>query len=191
MRILVIYAHPNPGSFNHAVLEAFTNGLGDAGHTVEILDLYDLRFEPRLRTADFAQFTGGEMPGDVRKQQEKVAKADALVFIHPVWHWRAPAILEGWLQRVFSHGFAFRLGPQGVEGILKHEKVLIISTTNGREELYKASGIEAAMRTLDSAMFIHVCGIQHVEHVFLYEVGRDAELRKSYLERAYRLGKTF
>ena len=132
------------------------------------------------------------MPEDVLEQQEKVAQADALAFIHPVWQWGYPAILKGWMDRVFSHGFAYRIGENGQpEGLLKHKKALLISTTMGLEAAYRASGIEDAMKKVDVATLTFVCGIQNVEHVFLYAAATDAEARKGHLDLARRLGKEF
>lgn len=89
------------------------------------------------------------MPGDVLEQQGKVAQADAMAFIHPVWQWVYPAILKGWMDRVFSHGFAYTFDEkEQPEGLLKHKKALLISTTMGLETAYRASGIEDAMKKL-------------------------------------------
>ena len=122
MQVLVVYAHPNPESFNHAVLDAFTRGLKDGGHTFEVVDLYAIKFDPCTKLEDLAQFTGGQMPKDVLDQQQKVAAADALVFISPVQGWWIPAILKGWIDRVFSYGFAYTGSEKGMEGLLKHKK---------------------------------------------------------------------
>ena len=92
MKVLIVFAHPNPQSFNGAVLEAFTSGLQEAGHTLEVVDLYGIGFDPCLSSDEIiAQFTGGQLPQDVLEQQEKVGQADVLAFIYPVWWWRGPA----------------------------------------------------------------------------------------------------
>ena len=92
MKVLVVYAHPNSQSFNHAILEWFTEGLKEGGHNYEIVDLYGIRFNPCLGLEELAQFSGCQMPKDVLRQQEKVAQADALAFIYPVWNWAYHAI---------------------------------------------------------------------------------------------------
>ena len=193
MKVLVVYAHPNPQSYNHAVLEAFTKGLKEAGHTFEVDDLYASEFAPCFKVEDYAQFTGGQMPKDVLDEQAKVAKAEALVFIYPVWWWSVPAILKGWFDRVLSCGFAYKITEsEEIEGLLKHKKALLINSTMSPEAYYKDSGVEDAMKKLmDNATFKEICGIQNLEHVFLYAVDFDAEARKRYLELAYRLGKEF
>jgi NAD(P)H dehydrogenase (quinone) len=65
MRVLTVYAHPNPKSFCHAVLERFTSGLEDAGHVSEVVDLYGIRFDPVFRMEDFASYVHESMPPDI------------------------------------------------------------------------------------------------------------------------------
>jgi NAD(P)H dehydrogenase (quinone) len=65
MRVLTVYAHPNPKSFCHAILEQFTKGLEDAGHTSEVVDLYAIRFNPVFRTRDFASYVHESMPREI------------------------------------------------------------------------------------------------------------------------------
>ncbi|MBN1191817.1 MAG: NAD(P)H-dependent oxidoreductase [Dehalococcoidales bacterium] len=192
MKVLVVYAHPNPQSFNHAVMESFTNGLKEAGHTYEVLDLYAGGFDPCFKGPDFAQFTGGRMPDDVIKEQQRVSQADAMAFIYPIWWWAPPAILKGWYDRVLSMGFAYGMNEQGqLMGLLKHKKVLHITTTMGDEGSYKALGAEDAIKAVDRAAFSGVCGIQNVEHVFLYSAATSAGARESHLNLVNSLGKNF
>ncbi len=193
MRVLVVYAHPNPNSFNHALLESFSKGLREGGHKFEIIDLYALDFDPCMKLEDFAQFIGGEMPKDVLEQQEKIAQADALVFVYPIWTFGQPAILKGWIDRVFSVGFAYELDENtgDVKGLLAHNKVLFINTTGASEEIYKETGTKEAIKCIDNANFRDAYGIQHLEHVFFYSVVNDAEARTRYLDLAYRLGEEF
>jgi NAD(P)H dehydrogenase (quinone) len=65
MRVLTVYAHPNPKSFCHAILQQFTKGLGDAGHVSEVVDLYAIRFDPVFRTQDFASYVHESMPPEI------------------------------------------------------------------------------------------------------------------------------
>jgi NAD(P)H dehydrogenase (quinone) len=192
MKVLVVYAHPNPRSFNHAVLEAFTKGLKDGGHTYEVVDLYAIKFDPCAKLEDLAQFSGGQMPREVLDQQEKVAAADGLVFIFPRWDWTYPAILKGWIQRVFSYGYAYRMSEKGVEGLLHPNKALLISTTMAPKEFYETSGLKEAYEKISNTTLRDYSGIANVNHVTFYALTIvDDETRKKYLEKAYRLGKEF
>jgi NAD(P)H dehydrogenase (quinone) len=65
MKVLTVYAHQNPGSFCHGVLEPFTEGLRDAGHASEVIDLYAIRFDPVFRDRDVASYIADDVPGDI------------------------------------------------------------------------------------------------------------------------------
>lgn len=191
MEVLIVYAHPNPKSFCHAVLESFTKGLKEAGHTFKVLDLYNLGFQTTLKVEDLVQFAGGKMPQDVLDQQEKVSQADAMAFIYPTMGFYMPSILMGWQERVFSHGFAYVAGKEGMRGLLGDKKAISIRTTGMPEEFYRTSGAGDAAKKLLSTVF-WLTGIQDYKIVNLYAVQAVGdEVRKKYLEKAYVLGKEF
>ena len=137
-------------------------------------------------------------PKDVLEQQAKVASAQALAFIAPVWFVGFPAILKGWIERVFTLGFAFGITPDGWRGdirgrvpLLKHEKALIIQTTVFDKRAYQA-GLAGAMRVLIDEFGFQYPGIKKVEHVYFHAVyGADDATRRGYLDEAYRLGREF
>lgn len=70
MKVLTVYAHPNPKSFCHAILEEFTRGLRDAGHVSEVVDLYAIRFDPVFRMRDFASYVHESMPSEILEQMD-------------------------------------------------------------------------------------------------------------------------
>lgn len=137
-------------------------------------------------------------PRDVAAQQEKVARAEALAFISPIYFAGFPAILKGWIERVFTLGFAFALRPEAWRGdisgrlpLLTHKKALIISTTIFDERAYDA-GLRAAMKTVIADYALTYPGVQEVEHEYFYAVhGADDATRARYLQRAYDLGRNF
>ena len=246
MRVLTVYAHPDPRSFCNAVLEEFTRGLRDAGHTVEVVDLYAIGFDPVFRRQDMASYLHEDMPReildgmnlkqrvlesvpggpigrfvaarrlrhmdapavaklirehaprDAREQWEKVARADGLAFIAPVFWLHFPAILKGWFERVFAYGSAYELTREGWQGhvsgrvpLMHHEKALVISTTLFREEDYKADWEEPMGRIIDD-WGLRYPGVKSVEHVYFYEVAiADPPRLEAYLRRAHELGRDF
>ena len=194
MKVLVVYAHPNPQSFNHAILESFTKGLAEAGHTYEIVDLYAIKFNPCLSGEDFVKLMQWNVSDDVRAQQEKVSQANGLVFIHPVWWTGQPAILKGWIDRVFSMGFAYMLDEKTghPQGLLKNQKALIINTAGAKEEDSKTMGVPDVLKKIEGDFVLKFSGIDKVQHVLFYNViMTDDPTRKEYLEKARDLGKTF
>ena len=245
MDVLTIFAHPKPGSLNYAILDRFTSGLRDAGHSSEVVDLYAIGFNPVftvkdspgwvtpetplpvlermnlrqdildsctnplqrfmakrwMRDKDLPAIAGAirnAMPKDVREQQAKVAAADALVFISPVYFVGYPAILKGWVERVFTLGFAFELSAEGWAGdvggripLLKHDKALIINTTIFDQASYDA-GIGEAMGRLMDDWCLRFPGVKQVDHVYFHAVhDGDTEKTDAYLKEAYRLGREF
>ena len=194
MKVLVVYAHPNPQSFNHAILDAFTKGLAEGSHTYEVVDLYAIRFNPCLDVEDLTKLTAGKVPDDIKAQQEKVTHAEAIVFIHPVWWAGPPAILKGWIDRVFSMGFAYRFDEKTGEpvGLFKHRKALVINTAGAGEEDAKASGMTDAINHTEVQGMFSFCGIRKSQHVVFYNVMMtDNKTRLKYLEEARELGKRF
>jgi NAD(P)H dehydrogenase (quinone) len=192
MKVLVVYAHPNPESFNHAVLEKFLGGLRSKNHEVEILDLYAQGFDPLLTAADLASFQAGETPADIQAQQARVARAEGLAFIFPIWWSSLPAILKGWIDRVFSLGFAYAFTEEGPVGLLKQQKALLITTSGGDQAFFDHSGIQKAIQmTVDIGIF-GFTGIPKIQHEFFYNVVQiDQSAREAYLEKAYSLGLEF
>jgi NAD(P)H dehydrogenase (quinone) len=137
-------------------------------------------------------------PADVAVQQDKVRSADALAFIAPVYFVGFPAILKGWIERVFTLGFAFGLTPEAWKGdisgripLLTHEKALIIQTTIFDKAAYD-DRLRDAMRVLVDEFGLRYPGIKRVEHEYFYAVhDADAVKLRGYLDRAYQLGREF
>jgi NAD(P)H dehydrogenase (quinone) len=137
-------------------------------------------------------------PKDVRIHQEKVARAEGLAFIAPVFWLGFPAILKGWFERVFTYGSAYALTSEGWAGnikgrvgLLRHEKALVISTTLFSEEDYK-TGLEEPMRRIVDDFGLRYPGVKRVEHVYFYRVPVVTDdARRAYLKRAFELGRTF
>jgi NAD(P)H dehydrogenase (quinone) len=137
-------------------------------------------------------------PDDVLAEQRKVASAQALAFIAPVYFVGFPAMLKGWVERVFTLGFAFGLTADGWRGdirgripLLRHEKALVIQTTLFDEAAYR-EGLGDAMRLLLDEFGLRFPGVKEVRRVFFHAVyGADDAARRGYLEQAYRLGREF
>ncbi len=193
MKVYVIYTHPNPKSFNHAILESFTKGLAEAGHSFEISDLYADNFKADLGAKELEQLRAGKIPKDIKLYQDKISASDAMVFIYPVWWNDRPALLKGWIDRVFSKGFAYDYDEaDNLTPLLKQRKALIINTGDGTREDYEDEGVKDAICKVMDGGVLHYCGIQNVEHVIFYNVGgTDDNTRKGYLEQAYSLGRKF
>lgn len=132
MNVLMVFAHPRPDSLSAALRDAAKSALEAAGHSVELRDLYAEGFRAALSAEESAIFRdrGGNLD-DVRAHTEALRRADALVLVHPTWWFGMPAILKGWFDRVWSHGVAFQVAPNGIEGMLANIKRIAVVTTYG------------------------------------------------------------
>ena len=135
MRALIVYAHPNPASFTAGVRDTVVARLQAAGAEIRLRDLYAEGFQPVLRATELATYA--DAPSNqtpVQDHCDDLAWADTLIFIYPTWWYGLPAILKGWLDRVFLPGTAFLMPatPTGpVRPGLRHIKRLAVFTTYG------------------------------------------------------------
>jgi NAD(P)H dehydrogenase (quinone) len=178
MNLLVIYAHPNPTSLNHAIKESFLEGAKEAGHIPHVIDLYLEHFDPVLRTPE----KHGEESEIVKKHQDLILWADWMVFIYPVWWLRAPAILEGWFDKIFSAGFAFRykklFGKIGVpEGLLPCKKAVVFETYGGPWIGIVGMYMNVGWRRMKNNV-LKMCGVKTIRHLPFYSAQSASEDRR-------------
>jgi NAD(P)H dehydrogenase (quinone) len=128
MTTLIIYAHPNKDSLNHAILENVMKGLKEAKRKFELIDLYAEKFDPVL-VIDH-QHKPRDLVHDpyTEKYRKKIEQADQLIFIYPIWWYGVPAILKGFFDRVFVSGFAYQHKGIFPKGLLKNKSAWVIYT---------------------------------------------------------------
>jgi NAD(P)H dehydrogenase (quinone) len=187
MNVLIVFAHPNPHSFCAALRDTFIEGVRTNEHTVKIIDLYRDEFNPAS-------------PGDnqitpiVNRYQKKLKNCDYLVFIYPIWWFRAPAILEGWFDRVFTPGFAFKfkhlVGNYGRPiGLLPCKQALIINTYGSPAIATKYFYMNIPFRRLKRGI-LKMCGVKKIKRFNCWSVPFVTdEKRKKYLDKVFKLGK--
>lgn len=126
MKVLIVYAHPEPQSLNSALRDVAVHELEAQGHEVQVSDLYGMNWKSEVSHADFplldkqtrlqvsnaskAGFNANALTKDVQTEQEKLLWADTLILQFPLWWFTMPAILKGWVDRVYSCGFAHGIG---------------------------------------------------------------------------------
>ncbi len=170
MKYLIVYAHPNPKSFNHAVLETISTGLKKKKREFTVRDLYRIGFNPVLSTKDLSAIQNGAVPRDIRKEQSYISKANTLIFIFPIWWSAMPAMLKGYIDRVFSLGFAYDITENAVVGLLKGKKVFLVSTTGASKEDYGKMGAFKMMNmSIDMAIF-KFSGMKVIGHKYFSAV---------------------
>jgi len=190
MNILVILAHPDKHSFNHAVAAAAVEMLQKNAHEVTFHDLYREKFDPILPTEEIQKDV--PLPAAIQKHCDEISSADGIIIIHPNWWGQPPAILKGWIDRVLRPGVAYEFlendRGEGVPvGLLKAERAVVFNTSNTateREQLVFGDPLEAIWRKC----IFQLCGIRDFNRkVFNIIVVSSDEQRKSWLQEVRQL----
>jgi putative NADPH-quinone reductase len=137
MKILVILGHPDPDSLNHAIASVVCDSLRKNGHSVLFHDLYAESFDPLLPKEEMPDI--GLVPDIIENYCKELQSADGIVIIHPNWWGQPPAILKGWIDRVFRPGIAYRFqegdSGEGIPiGLLKATAAVVFNTSNTPNE---------------------------------------------------------
>lgn len=159
MNVLIVYAHPEPRSFNGALRDIAVETLHAAGHAVVVSDLYAMAFGAVVGVADFLgeradsevlsvpreqtrAYETGTLAPDILAEQDKVRRADLVIFQFPIWWFGMPAILKGWADRVFARGFAYVAGRKYDTGLLRGKTAMVVATTGTSADTYAPDGID-------------------------------------------------
>jgi len=194
MRVLLILAHPRPGSLNHAIADTVAQAVRENGHAVILHDLYAERFDPVLPY--------DEIPRDalldpvVAQHCRELAEADGVVIVHPDWWGQPPAILKGWIDRVVRPGVAYRFreGDTGggiPVGLLKARTALVFNTANTlaeREQAVFGDPLERLWRDC----VLSFCGVPVVHRrIFSVVVASTEAEREIWLREADAIARRY
>ncbi|AXK52337.1 NAD(P)H-dependent oxidoreductase [Pseudomonas protegens] len=190
MHALIVVAHHDPKSLTHSLAAQIAEGLGGgSGHSFEIADLWAEGFEPRFGAADIAVHRTQVLPpADVLAEQARIDRADALVLVYPVYWWSMPALLKGWIDRVFSNGWAFDFRADAkLEKKLGRLSVHLIGVAGADVGTYERHGYLGAMQTqIDHGIFDY-CGARVLTSQLMFD-SESGDVAPC-LERARALGQ--
>ena len=181
MKHAVILAHPSESSFASTIANTWCTAARSAGHAVELRDLYRIGFDPCLRDTEIPRPTGFAAGEDVQAERKIIDDADVFVFVYPLWFYAPPAIMKGYVDRVFGMGFGY--GPQqhgGNRQLLDGRKMLSFTSSGAPSFWVEENGDMAAIRRLFDTHLASVCGMQVLDHVHFGGVVPD--LRKDAVE---------
>lgn len=183
-KILIIFCHPdNQNSFNAAILKTFTETLEKNKLEYSIRDLYKMNFDPVLSKKDLGLMNQNKFPKEIEKERELIKNSETIVFIYPIWWSGAPAMMKGYMDRVFLPGFAFDFKNIGTQPSIKYKKAIIINTMAMSEKAFIENKMEDAFKLIYDNMIFSTFGLKVVEHKYLYFIHKeDEEKLKSYLE---------
>ena len=185
MKILVIVAHPNPKSFNHAIAKTAVAATRRNGHETVLHDLYAERFDPLMTAEEFPK--DAALPPDIARHCAELAAAEGLVIVHPNWWGQPPAILTGWIDRVVRPGVAyeFRIGDNGEGvpfGLLQLRAAMVFNTANTPPERELAV-FGDPLELLWRKCVFGLCGVERVHRqAFSVVITSTAEERARWLE---------
>lgn len=181
-------------------MDSFHAPFERAGHTIDVLDLHREQFDPKFTAEDHAHFWGELIPPGIEEMHRRVEAADRLAFVFPVYWWSMPALMKGWIERVFTAGWAYQYGTgvkdrgnAALHGLLPSMPTVLIGIGGSKKHTYDKYGYDEAMRTqLDVGIFAY-CGINDVESHLIYNVEGDhnAPVREAGLVRAREIGRSF
>lgn len=188
MKILTVVSHPRVHSLTFSVAARFTQGLNDAGHETEMLDLHRSGFNPILWEADEPDWSSDSKiySPEVEAEIERMKKHDALAYIFPIWWYNLPAMLKGYIDRVWNNGFAYGSNK------LHHKKVLWLGLAAAPKEHFEKRQYDKMLsQQLDVGM-AHYCGITNSKVEILYDtLDSRPEIFEKLLTQAYHLGLNY
>ncbi len=210
MNILIIYAHPEPKSLNGTIKDFYVSYFEGNGHQVKVSDLYAMKWKASADGSDFTTynqkkrlhymqssgeaFANGTQTKDITQEQEKILWADLIIFQFPLWWFGMPAIMKGWVDRVFAFGFAYGTGKYGGkywgnrygDGPLMGKKAMLSITIGGRKPQYEETGINGHINDLLFPIqhgMLWYAGISIIPPEVLYQVHNISETNlEDYLE---------
>ncbi|PTN31187.1 NAD(P)H-dependent oxidoreductase [Desulfonatronum sp. SC1] len=187
MKILIILGHPDPGSLNHAIAHAVRDDMVNAGHEVLLRDLYMEGFNPVLSAEEIPE--NGNVPAEIQAHCNDLSSADGIVIVHPNWWGQPPAILKGWIDRVFRPGLTYRFeegdNGEGVPiGLLRAKAAVVLNTSNTeetREQTVFGDPLDAIWRRC----IFDLCGVRSFHRrIFTAVVTSTREQRVAWIEEA-------
>ncbi len=187
MKTLIVLAHPRRDSLTARVADIFVDGLDRAGHPVEFADLVAEGFDPVLRAPDEPDWDDPRKlyPEDVQREMARVERNDASLLVFPVYWWSVPAVLKGWIDRVWNHGWAYgdRSFPQ--------RRVWMVGVAGTSAEGFAKRGYDRSISTQLETGLLDYCGVAERRFELLHGSIEDEACIAQILNDAERLAKEF
>ena len=190
MKVLIILAHPRDNSLVYSIKNEFEKGLIDSGHEVNTLDLYKVGFDPILREQDEPQWFEETQAHteEVLKEMERINEHDAVVFAFPLYWSTLPAIMKGYIDRVWNYRFAYG---HGHPTTMKLDKVFWIATTGASEDiLTKRKAIDFTNHYFNNVIAAY-CGVKNSKVKLFHDSLNKQLITEKHIPEAYQQGLGF
>lgn len=188
MHVLTVLDHPDQGSFSSAVAKEFCIGAETAGHTTELADLHAEGFDPRWSLADIEGDSSGQVPGDILAEQERIGRADAICFVFPLFWWGMPAMTKGWMDRVWSWGWAYNQLDDPEKSLQKPRTGVLLVPAGARSAEMQKLGYTAAIEKAWMDGTFGYFGFSRRELVLLNGSKGSKARREGLLRQAHHVG---
>lgn len=156
---MVVYAHPHRRGFSGEFLRCVEDRLRNDNADYEIIDLYANGYDPVLKENEHYTSGGREIASENHLMQDKIMQATHIVFIYPTWWQNMPAILKGFVDRVFVAHFAFKYVNNLPLGLLKGRKAVIFTSSGGPRIYTRIFAGDRAVKVLVDDV-LKFCGIK-------------------------------
>lgn len=165
MKHAVIFAHPNQQSFTASVAEAYAKACEALGHDVVRRDLYRIGFDPCLKLEEMPTMPAFRPAPDVMVERDLLKRCDVFALVYPLWLNSPPAILKGYLERVFGFGFAYGGDGHSYNPLLKGRKLISFSSSGAPAAWVNRTGAFGALQSTFDDYFAELCGMTSLQHV--------------------------
>jgi NAD(P)H dehydrogenase (quinone) len=178
MKHAIILAHPERDSFNASVAKAYAQAVEALGHTVVLRDLYAIGFDPCLRAGERPDRPDGAVAPDIAQERALIGDADIFVLVYPIWFGAPPAMMKGYVERVFNHGFAFENFEAGRMRPLLSGRRLISFTSSGSTKAWmEENGLWLSLRHLFDSYISKLFGLEIVDHMHFPSISPGLDKR--------------
>lgn len=204
MRVLCVLAHPEPASFTASLAGFGMAALGSAGHEIDLVDLYRAKFDPVSDRRNFVSMADPERfdqqaeerfasdndaySAELQSQMDCLASCDLLILQFPIWWLGMPAIMKGWIDRVFAIGRTYGGGRWFDRGMMMGKRAMLAATVGGTEQAYSPDGFyDSADRVLwpINHGILAFCGFEVVEPFLAFAPSRKNEQQRQDVFKAY------
>ncbi|WP_312163301.1 NAD(P)H-dependent oxidoreductase [Phenylobacterium sp.] len=165
MKHAVVLAHPAKESLNKAIAHTYRAAAEELGHAVEVRDLYAMGFDPCLKAAEIPGPQAPVFEDDVLRERALLAEVEVFAFVYPFWFNAPPAILKGYVDRIFGMGFGFQPGPGGNSPALAGRRLISFTTSGAPDRWVRDTGAMRALTQLFDNHLAGTCGLTVVDHV--------------------------
>lgn len=179
MSSLVVVSHSDRNSLTYNAARAAFDAIRTAGGDAEFADLAAESFDPRFSAADLDLYRGtGGVPAEIVAEQERIDRADHMILVFPMYWWSMPALLKGWIDRVFVGNWAYDATPGAAQfGLLERLTVHLVIVAGDDAESFERHGVPQAVRTQIERGIVEYSGATHGSTTYVYESDtKDREL---------------